>query len=161
MTTLHILQSFLQREGLKAVLHEGTAEVPLSQLVVTISELQKVDAHLLVLPPILGVPILQMAIELPVQVYPEHLQDTCQLLCVINSRIPLKGFEISDVSSNRVLFRLMIPMLAEGLQGQHVLGTLSLVTGLIRQCSPYIIALAIGKQDYSAACSGVLDALYQ
>lgn len=160
MTRLQTLQPILEEAGLETVLHPGTQDIPLEQLVVTLSELQSVSAHLLVLPPILSVPILQVVIELPVQVYAEHFQDTCQLLCAINARIPVKGFEISDVSDSRVLFRLMIPMLSDTIDSQRIIDTLSLSVGLIRRCFPYIIALSVGRQDYQDALNGVLGQLY-
>ena len=159
MTRIHQIQALFTESGLATVLHDGTEDMPLEQLVVTLSELQQVNIHLIILPPIVSVPILQMAVELPVRVRPGQREEICQLLCAINSRIPINGFEISDMLNDRVLLRIMIPLLSEHFDSHRVLDMCRLMVGLLQRCSPFIHALAAGDQDYQTARSGVLEVL--
>ncbi|MDG1482410.1 MAG: hypothetical protein P8R54_22655 [Myxococcota bacterium] len=151
------LEEYLSQKGFKVHFQRSTAEVPVNQLVVALGE--EAYLYMMKLPGLDKPPTLQLMIILPVQVPVSRFGHTARIICLVNSRLPLKGFELDEQNNGNLYFRHLLPLAGASWDADRILEVLhSMVTLLGRFGSP-VLGVASGEMRFGEGRAAFLKSI--
>jgi len=157
---LGLLAAELAAGDVPAVTLPGDGQIP-AQLVVDLDEVGA-SIHVCFLPGIEGPPVLQYLVALDHEVEVEAFETTARFLHMLNSTLPLTGFEMSE-SAQAVVFRHVQAVSVQPLDPGIVAWPLSMIFNAVTRFDA-LIGLACGGASMEELVSGygrAMAELYQ
>lgn len=139
--------------GIPSSVLPGDGEVPAQLMVPLEDEAGRTStAHVCFLPGHEQPPVLQYLVVLPHAVVPEAVSDVARFLHMVNSTLPLTGFELGE-SVATVVFRYNQAVSVHPLDPGVVAWSLSMIHHAVVRLGP-LVAAACGGTSYAELVSG-------